>query len=662
MTEEPAERRLRQVVESDGFQELTRRLDELLDHPVWWCCPACDCPISLIRSHDKRDCGLFSNDSEVREEWHAAAAEAMREAERDRVGLMTASPPDHVQVIVPVLSGNDCLGFIGIAHLPEYEQKRLPPLLSLMVEHLRQIAERVRSEEDLEGVRRLWNEVVSTLDLDVLLEKILEEILVVLDSPRGVLLLTDPDKQLVPRKTLGVGCENLEFEPGFPSSVTPFENKMKNWREPARPLPEGDPLRDWFLGHCGGGMDGEEVWGIPLLHQGKLFGLVLCIERIGKKLSSRRQASLETLALGSSVAIRNAMEFETMRQKSVALSTVHSVYRLMSSTRVASDLLHRMANLTLQVLNSRKCSIMLSDSTGRLHPCVAIGLAEGEIGTRSLDLGEGIPGLAAEEETSLRVFKPREDPRFANDPAEFYPAESYLSVPLFEEEVVGVITLGDRLGSPSRYTIGDREVLNTLAEQAVIALMNIQYFEKQERIALSTMGTFENLFETGDPDKEGRSQRLAALMSGIAESISIDEQTRQSFQMAAYLQNLGRIGAAPKEGAPVQEGSEEARRIAMAIRLARRMELPDSVAPILRDHLEHFDGTGRPRGLRGDEIPLGARLLTLSEAYLGLLHPKNGEVGLTVEEALARIEEGSGTRYDPNLVEAIKKYVGQSKT
>jgi len=188
--------------------------------------------------------------------------------------------------------------------------------------------------------------------------------------------------------------------------------------------------------------------------------------------------------------------------------------------------------------------------------------------------------------------------------------------------------------------------------------MNIQYFEKQERIALKTMGTFENLFETGDPDQEGRSQKLASLMSGIAESIRIDEHTRQSFQMAAFLQSLGGLGAQPEEGEePLSEAEENSKRVAMGIRMARRMDLPDSVVPIIRDQLEHFDGTGGPRGLRGDEIPLGARLLSLAEAFLGYIQPLNGKPGVTSEEALSRLEEDSGNRFDPNLVNAIKKYV-----
>ncbi len=657
MTHNPAGNRLKQVIESEGFLELVHQLDAILGDPVWWCCPNLESPLTLIRSHNKRDCGLLNDDPKIRKEWHEATSDAMKEVFADRVGLMTISPPGHVQVVVPVLCGNDLHGIVGVSHLPEYEQRRLPPLLSLLIEHLRQIAERVRSDQDMRGIRRLWNDFVSTLDLGALLERILEEILILLDSPDGVLFLTDPDKRLIPRKSIGTEEVHLE-DIGYPLSAAPYENKMKSWDQPARPLSEGDPLRDWYIQHTQSDTTQQDVWGVPLMHFDHLYGLVVCRRKKGAIIEKHLGMSLDTLTLGSSVAIRNAHEFENMRQKSIALSTVHSVYRLMSSTRVASDLLHRMANLTLQVLNSRKCSIMLADPEGNLQPCVTLGLGEGEIGTQPLELGESIPGLVAEEGISLRVQNPVEDPRFETDPKNYYQSESYLSVPLFEEDVVGVITVGEKAGSPSSYSVGDREVLNTMAEQAVIALMNIQYFEKQERIALKTMGTFENLFETGDPDTEGRSQKLATLISGLAESIQIDEKSRQNFQMAAFLQSLGYLGdEKAKDGEGIADSERDSKRVAMAIRMAKRMDLSDTVVPILRDHLENFDGSGNPRGLKGDEIPLGARLLSLSEAYLEQVDPLNGEEGIGIEEALQVIEKASGSRFDPNLVEAIKEFV-----
>jgi len=399
------------------------------------------------------------------------------------------------------------------------------------------------------------------------------------------------------------------------------------------------------------------VWAVPLRDGGNLLGLVLCPGQEGVELDSHLDMALETLTLGSSVSIRNAQEFEQMRQKAVALSTVHSVYRLMSTTREVGDLLKQMANLTIQVLNVRKCSIMLVESGKRLQPRIQIGLEEGEVGTRTLEFDQGLPGKVALSAMSIMVSNPRTDPRFEDDPPEFYPSQSYLSVPLFEDDVVGVITVADRIGNSSRFVEGDREVLNTLAEQAVIALLNIQYFEKQEKIALRTMETFDNLYEMGDPDQEGHAQKLASLIDGLAHFLKIDSQNRQVLRMAAFIHDVAHVILHDRDRQSELGESESLKHVELSIRMARRLDLPDTIIPVLRDHLEHFDGSGRPRGLKGENIPLGARLLALAQGHLDYVYPGRGVHGLSHKQAFQRVARESGKRYDPNLVESLRRFL-----
>jgi GAF domain-containing protein len=624
----------------------------LLGEPVWWCTSGAHSEIRILQSHGKRECGLLHDDSEIRERWMKEANAAIDRVAEERVGAIASSPPDCVQVVVPVFCGREIQGFIGIAHLPEYEEKRLSPLLPLMVDHIRNTAEGKRADEDLKGVRRLWKDVVSTLDLDVLEDRILGEIMAMLDTNTGALLLTDARGRLVPRNSIGLENQAESME-NFYISATPYENKMSSWTHAAQILSPGDPLRQWFLSISLPVDEGSGVWAVPLTDSGKLFGLALCPGKEGSTLEPHLDMALETLALGSSVAIRNAQEFEQMRQKAVALSTVHSVYRMMSTTRDMGDLLKRMANLTIQVLNVRKCSIMLVDKNGTLQPHVRIGLEPGEIGTVPLEMDQAIPGKVAASAASVMVDGPLGDPRYADDPSEFYPSQSYLSVPLFEEDVVGVITVADRIGTPSRFVEGDREVLNTLAEQAVIALLNIQFFEKQERIALRTMETFENLYETGDPDTEGHAQTLARLVDGLAEHLKIDPLTRQAFRMAAFVDSVSNLVSGSNHVSFATEESAVSERLKLSARIAARLDLPDKVVPILKSLLEHFDGSGEPRGLRGEEIPLGARLLSVADGYLGLIRIG----GLTASQALSRMAEESGRLYDPHLVESIREYL-----
>jgi HD-GYP domain-containing protein (c-di-GMP phosphodiesterase class II) len=656
----PSENRLALLINTKGFNRFVERLNLLLDFPVWWYCAGRDEAIQIFKSHDKRGCGLLHDDASIRENWMESTYAAISQAEREKVALMAASPPDQVQVVIPVFCGEQqILGYIGMAHLPAYEQQRLQPLLPLMVDHMRQIAERKRAEEDLKGVRRLWRDVVSTLDLEILEERILREISALLDSTQGILIMTDAQNRLVPRSS--VGFENLpEGFLDFHVAAPPYENKMLGWNRSAEYLPEGDPIREW-VGSFSELNQKQGVWAVPLRDSGKLYGLVLCVGPSREDIDPQMDAALETLALGASAAVRNAQEFEQMRQKAVALSTVHSVYRLMSTTRECGDLLQQMANLTIQVLNVRKCSVMLVDGEDRLVPHVQIGLEAGETGTRPLKFGEELPGKVANTAMSLLINDVAHDDRISGADRKAYPSSSYLSVPLFEDDVVGVITVADRIGTPSRFVEGDREVLNTLAEQAVIALLNIQYFEKQERIALKTMETFDNLYEWGDPDKEGHALKLAKLVDGLAQALKIDARTRQVYRMAAFIHEVSQVltrDRHPTGGEKV--GALE--HVELSMRMARKLELGDNILPILRDHMEHYDGSGIPRGLRGEEIPLGARLLSLAHGHLRQIDPGEGVHGLSSEQSLRFLEKDAGKRYDPHLLPTLREYLNHQET
>ncbi len=661
-----AENRLARFLKTEGFQQLRESLNQLLDNPVWWYALGVEDAVRILESHNKTECGLLHDDPQVRGLWLDATYAAMAQAGSDRTAVMAESPPERTQIVVPVLCGEAVVGYVGLAHLPNREQQRLYPFLPILTLHLCQIAERERATEDLQAIQRLWKEVVSTLDSEVLLKKILEEILSVLDSHEGVVLLVDQEHRLV--KSTMAGFDSSESaQKDFHIPSTPYENKVFSWPHAAQMLSEGDPLRQWYLTLFENARPGMGVWGVPLALSGRLLGLVLCTGKEGTALMAQLDTTLETLALGSSVAIRNALDFEQLHQKAVALGTVHSVYRLVSTTRIVGDpldktaILSRMGKLILQVLKVRKCSIMLLDEQGVLQPCVKYGLEDGEVGSLPLELGVAIPGRAAQDANSLMLENPLLDQRFENDPASFYPSLSYLSVPMFEAEVIGVMTVSERSGYPNRFSEGDREVLHTMAEQAVIALLNIDTYEKQERIAIKTMGVFNNLFETGDPDHQGRAHRLSSLLLNFARFLKIDSQTCQFLQMAAFIHGIALLKIPRKSPAGGPAGNHLYRHIEVAVRMARRLEMTDQVVSILRDHHENFDGTGGPRGLKGEEIPLGARMLTLADTYLKDVENSHLNPEEAAQQALDHLKELAGKRFDPNLVESFGKYISTTQ-
>lgn len=161
--------------------------------------------------------------------------------------------------------------------------------------------------------------------------------------------------------------------------------------------------------------------------------------------------------------------------------------------------------------------------------------------------------------------------------------------------------------------------------------------------------------EAKDLYTEGHLWRLAHYgeQLAIAAGFSADEQ--QSVRRGGLLHDIGKIGVAddilrkpapltPAEYAQVKEHPERGARIIAPMRFARE------VAPIVLGHHEHWDGRGYPYGLRGEEIPIGARIIAIVDAYDAMTTDRPYRGALTRERAIQRLRSRSGVQWDPHLV------------
>src|SRR3990172_7724593 len=119
-----AESRLARLFKTGGFQQLRESMNLLLDQPVWWYTTGPEDSIHILESHNKTGCGLLHDDRTVREQWLEAAYAAIWQAGQEKSSLMAACPPERTQVVVPILCGDEIQGFLGVAYLPNYEQRR----------------------------------------------------------------------------------------------------------------------------------------------------------------------------------------------------------------------------------------------------------------------------------------------------------------------------------------------------------------------------------------------------------------------------------------------------------------------------------------------------------------------------------------------------------
>ncbi|MGC8668014.1 MAG: bifunctional diguanylate cyclase/phosphohydrolase [Chthonomonadales bacterium] len=203
------------------------------------------------------------------------------------------------------------------------------------------------------------------------------------------------------------------------------------------------------------------------------------------------------------------------------------------------------------------------------------------------------------------------------------------------------------------------------ARKAELRLENAR--AEGKRLCLDLAGSLACIIEAKAGYDLGHVVRVQVYCSEICKELHTDEDTEQAVSAAALMHEIGRLGIShtllvkradltPEEWERIQEYPLLGSRILEAI------PFPWPVAQIVRHHKERLDGNGYPDGLRGEEIPFGARILAVADAYDAMVSPRAYRPKRTSEEALEQIRQGAGSAFDPTIVEAFLKAIDRVQT
>jgi len=162
-------------------------------------------------------------------------------------------------------------------------------------------------------------------------------------------------------------------------------------------------------------------------------------------------------------------------------------------------------------------------------------------------------------------------------------------------------------------------------------------------------------FEEKDPYSSGHSERVSYYSDFIAKRLSLSPKERSDIQVAAHLHDVGKIGISnrfinkkgtltPIDWAIIKQHTKK------SIELLVPLNLSPTILSYIQYHHEHFDGTGYPDGLMGDQIPIGARIIAISDAYDSMTSDHPYRKPLSHEEAKNELLKWAGKQFDPNLV------------
>ncbi|MGC8837886.1 MAG: HD domain-containing phosphohydrolase [Anaerolineae bacterium] len=242
---------------------------------------------------------------------------------------------------------------------------------------------------------------------------------------------------------------------------------------------------------------------------------------------------------------------------------------------------------------------------------------------------------------------------------------SALVFPLEREgELLGLLGVGGQ--DPEVFTESHRRVLSTLTSSVAVALSNAETYHELRELNIQTIAALVNTVEARDPYTRGHSERVGWYAAAIARKLGLPTAQVEACQVGGLLHDIGKIGIRDailyKPGQLTDDEHESmAEHPAIGARIVSGVARLAHIVPIIHAHQERYDGSGYPRGLKGEEIPLEARIVAVADAFEAMTAARPYKPPIPVEDALRVLQVGAGTRWDPRVVDALVQVVHEER-
>ena len=185
------------------------------------------------------------------------------------------------------------------------------------------------------------------------------------------------------------------------------------------------------------------------------------------------------------------------------------------------------------------------------------------------------------------------------------------------------------------------------------------HLEETEALHLRTIEGLAMAIEAKDQGTHDHLFRVRNYVQAVGEALHLDKLQMQALQTAAFLHDIGKL-AVPEHiiNKPGKLTPEEFEKMkihpGVGADILERVRFPYPVVPMVRSHHEWWNGTGYPDGLKGEHIPIGARILTVVDCYDALVSDRPYRKGMTSQQALSIIRNLSGKQFDPQIVDIFE--------
>jgi len=367
-----------------------------------------------------------------------------------------------------------------------------------------------------------------------------------------------------------------------------------------------------------------------------------------------------------------ASAIQEMEEKVHQLEMLNEVSSLLNSTLETAQVREKALEATCKLLHCETGSLVLIDEkTNELYWETALGEAGSEL-KQSLRLpinDKSIAGFVAMTGECLVINDVEQDSHYRKNTSTHFKTVSMVCVPLLTKgKIIGVLQALNKKSGKNRgcFSTHDGKLMQTLSHQVATAIDNSRLYETIRSNFYQTVEALAEAIAKKDRYTGGHTKRVVHYSICIGKYMGLSTETLEQIRLGAVLHDIGKIGiedAILKKKSPLDSeewkimqkhpeiGSDILRGVA---------GLTESQAGV-RFHHERWDGLGYPSGMKGQEIPLIARVISVADTYDAMVSTRPYRKGLDPKVAYEEIIKHSGTQFDPRVVEAFKMAFSREK-
>ena len=504
--------------------------------------------------------------------------------------------------------------------------------------------------------------------MEKLLREIVRRILKAMNLRACEIWLLEEGKYLVPKVGMGIpkkAVENVRLKIG--EGLTGYVFKK------GKPLAVNDVSTDEREAEKSIGKLGKfkSYLGAPILFDGKKIGVLSLYRKAIRNFKPTEVDLFTALASQSSLAISNAILYNRARQdlkhKIEELHALYEVGRTVNSTLNLKDVLLLITTTATHIFGGNAATLrLMNQKKKQLILGAHVGLSDPSRYRRSIKLGQSIAGIVANTKKPVFINNIKKDRRYLH--AHIAIKEkltSLLSVPLMKgDRILGVLSVYSK--KEGNFVKDDVHLLSMFASQAAIALENARLFREIKTGYLNTIRALAAVIDAKDAYTHSHSEKVMQYAVTIAKEMRLPEDDVKAIQYASFLHDLGKIGInanilqKPGKLTP-DEFLSMSGHPRLGSDIVDHISFLKNLVPIILYHHERYDGKGYPSGLKGNNIPIGSRILGVVDAYEAMLSDRPYRKALGSEKAVEELKKCSGTQFDPGIVQIFLKILKKNQ-